>query len=96
MGDGSGHALLSRSEDLLVPFLGWYLNQLIADQPSLRNTRRGVLIPANLPWPAAAEQMTAVTSGSADWGCLSWASLPSRVLLLVGLGLVGPRSVSWE
>lgn len=40
--------------------------------------------------------MTAVTSGSADWGCLSWASLPSRVLLLVGLGLVGPRSVSWE
>ena len=94
MGDGPGHALLSRSEDLRVPFLGWSLNQLMAD--SMRSARRGTLIPANLPWPAAVKQMTAVTSGSAGWVYLSWAYLPPRVLFLVSLGLVGPQSVSWE
>lgn len=91
-----GHALLSRGEDLRVPFLGWSMNQLTANQPSLRSTRRGAPTPANLPWPATAQEMTAVTSGSAGRGCLSWACLPPIVLLLVGLGLVGPWSDSWE
>lgn len=96
MGDGSGHALLSRSEDLHFPFLGWSLNQPEANQLSQRNTETGALIPADLLQRIAAPQVTAVTSGSAGWECLSCPCLPLRTLLLLGLGLAGSWSVSWE
>lgn len=96
MGDGSGHGLLSRSEDLCFPFLGWSSNQLEANQPSQKNAKRGALIPADLSQAVAAPQVTAVTSGSPGWECLSWPCLHPRFLLLVGLGLVGSWSVYWE
>lgn len=61
-----------------------------------RNAKRGALVPADLSQAVAAPQVTAVTSGSPGWECLSWPCLHPRFLLLVGLGLVGSWSVSWE
>lgn len=93
-----GHAMVSFQEARICVFPSWagLRTNWRPTQPSQRNAKRGALIPADLSQAVAAPQVTAVISGSPGWECLSWPCLHPRFLLLVGLGLVGSWSVSWE